>query len=211
MSRKTHWESVYAARPTDRLGWYRPHLQTSTAWIGDLGLVPDAPIIDVGGGASTLVDDLLDAGYRNITVLDISEQALAATRARLGDRSKLVRWLNGDVTEIALPRSGFELWHDRAAFHFLTEPEDRERYRHQLLTALRPNGHLIIGTFAPEAPSTCSGLPVQRYDTRQLVDEIGPAFELVDHHNELHVTPGGAEQRYLFCLFRVGGPHPGRW
>jgi SAM-dependent methyltransferase len=202
MSQKDHWEQVYSTKLTDRLGWYRPHLQTSLNWIEKLGLDADAPIIDVGGGASTLVDDLLGAGYRSITVLDISEHALSFVRSRLGEKAEQVTWLTGDITSIDLPVHHYELWHDRAVFHFLTEDEQRQEYRDKLVSALAPGGHLIIGTFAPEAPRSCSGLPVRRYDQHQLLDTLGGEFELLSHRKRKHVTPGGVEQMYLYCHFR---------
>jgi SAM-dependent methyltransferase len=203
MGRREHWEQVYSSKPSDRLGWYKPRLQTSLEWISALGLDRGAPIIDVGGGASTLVDDLLDHGYTAITVLDLAEPALNIIKARLGERSTAVNWLCGDITELELPGKTFELWHDRAVFHFLTEPGDRERYRENLFRALRPGGHVIIGTFAPEAPPKCSGLPVQRYDLEALRETLGSEFELQRHKKELHVTPGGVEQMYLYCEFRL--------
>lgn len=193
---------MYATKATDRVGWYKPHLQTSIAWIEKLGLPLAAPVIDVGGGASTLVDDLLDAGYQSLTILDLSDQALSAVRERLGKRSDQVTWLTADITAVELPAHEYELWHDRAVFHFLTDPDDRRCYRNNVLTSLKPNGHVIIGTFAPEAPPKCSGLPVQRYSLQQLIDEFGPDFELVDQLKEMHITPGGIEQMYLFCHFR---------
>ena len=202
MSRKEHWEQVYSSKPSDRLGWYKPRLQTSLEWITTLGLGPGEPVIDVGGGASTLIDDLLDEGYSSITVLDIAEPALDLLKARLGEKSTAVNWLCADITRIDLPENAFELWHDRAVFHFLTEAKDRERYRENLCRALRPGGHLIIGTFAPEAPPKCSGLPVQRYDLDLLRETLGKEFELQRHQKEMHVTPGGVEQMYLYCEFR---------
>lgn len=202
MSQKQHWERVYSTRPTEKLGWYKPHLQTALSWITGLGLDRDAPIIDIGGGASTLVDDLLDAGYRNITVLDISEQALSAVKARLGEKAGQVTWLAGDITSVDLPTHCYALWHDRAVFHFLTEMAQQQRYRDRLLGALKPGGHLIIGTFAPEAPPRCSGLPVQRYSPERLMNTLGGDFELKRHHKELHITPGGVEQMYLYCHFQ---------
>lgn len=202
MSRQDHWEQVYKSKTLDKLGWYAPHLQTSVDWIENLGLSADSPIIDVGGGASTLVDDLLDAGYRSVTVLDISEKALSAVRERLGAKSDLVTWLSADITTARLPDQKYELWHDRAVFHFLTDPKDRNAYRQNLLTALKVDGHVIIGTFAPEAPPKCSGLPVRRHSKQQLVDELGSEFVLVNHVKELHITPGGVEQMYQFCRFR---------
>ena len=202
MGRREHWEAVYSSKPSERLGWYKPRLQTSLEWIATFGLGTDAPVIDVGGGASTLVDDLLDSGYSSITVLDIAEPALDLLRTRLGDRGAAVNWLCGDITGIDLPENAFELWHDRAVFHFLTEAPDRERYRENLCRALRPGGHLVIGTFAPEAPPKCSGLPVQRYDLDLLRETLGKDFELRQQRKEMHVTPGGVEQMYLYCVFR---------
>ena len=202
MDRRAHWEQVYTSKPSERLGWYKPLLQTSLEWISALGLDHGAPVIDVGGGASTLVDDLLDQGYTDITVLDLAEPALDLIKARLGERNTAVTWLSGDITEIELPENAYELWHDRAVFHFLTEPADRERYRENLCRALRPGGHVVIGTFAPEAPPRCSGLPVQRYDLERLQESLGSECRLQRHKKEMHVTPGGVEQMYLYCEFR---------
>jgi len=202
MNHNNHWEQTYSGKETDALGWYTPHLATSLSWIQELNLGADAPIIDIGGGASTLVDDLLEANYRSITVLDISSKALSLVRARLGEKAKLVQWLEGDITMLELPTRYYELWHDRAVFHFLTEPEQQRKYRDRLLSALNPGGHLIIGTFTTEAPPKCSGLPVQRYNRQQLENTLGDAFELIRHHKEMHITPGGVEQMYLYCQFR---------
>jgi len=201
MNQKDHWEKVYSGKPSRKLGWYKPHLRTSLGWIEELSLSTDASIIDVGGGASTLVDDLLRAGYQSITVLDISEKALSLVRERLGERAELVTWLTGDITSVDLPSNQYELWHDRAALHFLTEPVQQRKYRDQLLKALKPGGHLVIGTFELEAPPKCSGLPVQRYSKDQLGDLLGAEFELVRHQNEQHVTPAGVAQMYLYCHF----------
>lgn len=205
MNQKDHWEHVYSTKQTEKVGWYTRHLQTSLDWIKELRLSADAPIIDIGGGASTLVDDLLGAGYRSITVLDISEEALRSVKERLGTKADSVRWMNGDVTSVVLPDHHYELWHDRAVFHFLTEPGQQQQYRDNLLKALKPRGHIIIGTFSSEAPPKCSGLPVQRYNLEQLEGTLGAEFELVRHHKEEHVTPGGLEQMYLYCCFRRTG------
>jgi SAM-dependent methyltransferase len=206
MGRREHWEQVYSSKPSERLGWYKPRLQTSLEWIGALGLDRDAPVIDVGGGASTLVDDLLDRGCTAITVLDLAKPALDIIRARLGDRCTAVTWLCGDITRLELPENAYALWHDRAVFHFLTEPQDRKRYRDNLCRALRPGGYVIIGTFAPEAPPRCSGLPVQRYDLERIQQTLGSDFELQRQTKETHVTPGGVEQMYLYCEFRFAPP-----
>ena len=202
MARRQHWEQVYTSRSTDRLGWYSPHLTTSLEWIDSLCLPADAAIIDIGGGASTLVDDLVNAGYSQVTVVDISDAALAAARERLGTVAGDVKWIRADVTAAAPPDDAFELWHDRAVFHFLTEPGDRQAYKDLLMNALSPGGYVIMGAFAPEAPPRCSGLPVERYDVDKLVAELGTSFELERYHKEMHVTPGGVEQMYLYCLFR---------
>ena len=201
MPQKNHWEKVYSDKPSELLGWYKPRLQTSLTWIKELILDADDSIIDVGGGASTLVDDLLGAGYRSITVLDISEKALSSAKARLGKKAELVTWLTGDIISVDLPTHQYELWHDRAAFHFLIELDQQRKYRDKLLKALKPSGHLIIATFAPEAPPKCSGLPVQRYNQDQLGNLLGSEFELVQHRKEQHVTPGGVKQMYLYCHF----------
>jgi len=202
MNQKDHWQQVYSTRQTTNLGWYKSHLATSLSWIKALNLAPEDPLIDVGGGASTLVDDLLEMGYRSITVLDISDNATSVARQRLAEKAELVTWLAGDITSIDLPTHCYKLWHDRAVFHFLTEPQQQSMYRDNLLKALEPGGHLIIGTFAPEAPAMCSGLPVQRYSPEQLENTLGEEFVLVRQHNELHITPGGVEQMYLYCQFR---------
>ncbi len=202
MINKDHWEKAYSSKPLVKLGWYEPHLQTSLAWIKNLGLASDAPIIDVGGGASTLVDDLSEAGHQAVTVLDLSGKALSSVKARLGCMTDQVTWLEGDITSVDLPGRYFELWHDRAVFHFLVEPDRRRKYRDKLLKALKPGGHLIMGTFSPEAPPKCSGLPVQRYSAGVLENTLGGEFELERHKEELHVTPGGVEQMYLYSHFR---------
>ena len=201
MDPKDHWEKVYSKVPADRMGWYEPHLGLSLSWIQDLRLSKGAPVIDVGGGSSTLVDDLLDAGFGAITVLDISESALMSAQARLGARSQAVTWLHGDIATIELPAERYELWHDRAMFHFLLAEKQQEKYLQQLDRGLMPNGHVIIGAFAPEAPAQCSGLSVRRYDAAELENTLGPTFELKRCRRELHVTPSGVEQMYLYCHF----------
>jgi SAM-dependent methyltransferase len=202
MNQKDHWQQVYSTRQTDNLGWYKPHLTTSMSWIKALNLAPEDPVIDVGGGVSTLVDDLLELDYQSVSVLDISDHAISAARQRLAKKAAMVTWLVGDITSIDLPTNYYKLWHDRAVFHFLTEQEQQQKYRHNLLKSLKPGGYLVIGTFAPEAPAICSGLPVQRYSPEQLVKALGEELELMRHHKELHITPGGVEQMYLYCQFR---------
>ncbi len=202
MNRKDHWEHVYSTRSIEKLGWYEPHLQTSLDWIKELSLDADAPIIDVGGGVSTLADDLLQAGYRSVTVLDVSARALSAIKTRMGKEAAQVTWIEGDITSVDLPLNHYELWHDRAVFHFLTMPEQQQKYRENLSKALKPDGSLIIGTFALEAPPQCSGLPIQRYSPERLEDTLGREFVLKRHRKELHITPSGVEQMYLYCHFQ---------
>ncbi len=206
MAVKDHWEQVYSTRMAEKLGWYRPRLDLSLAWIDEIGLDVGDPIIDVGGGTSTLIDNLIDKGFESITVLDISENALKTSRKRLGRQSRDIMWLDADVTSHRLPKNQFMLWHDRAMFHFLTAEEDRLTYRANLLRALRPGGHAIIGTFAPEAPPRCSGLPVKRYNPDHLRAELGNELVFIKEEKMLHITPGGIEQWYQFSLFSRPGP-----
>jgi SAM-dependent methyltransferase len=202
MNTRQHWENVYATKPIDRVSWFQPHAGRSLQRIRDTGVAKSAPIVDIGGGASVLVDDLLADGYSNVSVLDISANALAHARRRLGGRAAEVRWIESDVLEAALPERSFEIWHDRAAFHFLTSAQDRSTYRRAASHALRPGGYLLLATFASDGPERCSGLPVVRYDGPALHAELGEDFELVHHETESHRTPSGTEQRFLLATFR---------
>ncbi len=202
MDREHHWNERYSTTPVERLGWYRAHLERSLGWIDDLDLPSDASIIDIGAGASTLVDDLLERGYGDITALDVSEEALRIAQKRLGENARRVDWRVADVTSVTFPEAAFDLWHDRAVFHFLTDESDRDLYRRTLELALRPSGHLLIGTFSPDAPPKCSGLPVQRYTHEQLVAEFASDFDPVKESSDLHVTPGGVEQPYVYALLK---------
>ncbi|HTV52296.1 MAG TPA: class I SAM-dependent methyltransferase [Steroidobacteraceae bacterium] len=203
---REHWESLYRRKRGPTVSWYRAHLDLSLAWIEKAGLQRQDPIIDVGGGASTLVDDLIARGHTRLTVLDVSEAALAQARARLGERAAGVHWLCADMTRAMLPRAHFRLWHDRAAFHFLTEPEDRRRYCSQASEALAPGGRLILASFAPDGPERCSGRPVRRYDTVALAQELGADFEALEDARELHVTPAGAMQAFSYVCLRRREP-----
>jgi SAM-dependent methyltransferase len=202
MSNSQHWNEIYSTKSADNVGWYTPHLNTSLDWIRELGLKPDGAIIDVGGGASTLVDDLLGNGHNDITVLDLSRRAMELTQERLGARYDLVTWMQGDVTEAELPVGNYRLWHDRAVFHFLIRPQDRQRYRDVLLKALQPDGFVIVGAFSPDAPPQCSGLPVQRYTAESLSKFFAGDFELRRRQYEMHITPSGLEQSYVYCLYQ---------
>lgn len=203
MDDKAHWEYVYQTRQPTEVSWYRPHLETSLQLIEVAAPSRDAPIIDVGGGESTLVDDLLERGYRNLSVLDLSETALAVAKKRLGAKAARVTWLRGDVTTIDFPPQGYALWHDRAVFHFLTQKERRAAYVRQVASAVRAQGHVIVATFGPEGPTRCSGLDVVRYEPGALHGEFGARFHLRKHLTELHHTPGGAVQQFTYCYCNI--------
>lgn len=202
MAGKQHWEDVYSTKATDSVSWYQAHASVSLALIADA--LPDrrSAVLDVGGGASILVNDLLAIGFSDVSVLDLSGEALAIARARLGDKAGGLRWYEGDVTKIDLPAASADLWHDRAVFHFLVEESDRKAYFEQLAKVLRPGGHVIMATFAEDGPTKCSGLPVRRYSVQQLQAEFGPAYELLSHTDEQHVTPSGNVQHFVYCHFR---------
>ena len=201
-----HWETVYETKATDQVSWFRPHLETSLSLIERAtGSNRAASIIDVGGGASTLVDDLLERGYHNLTVLDISHIALDLARKRQPDAlAKAVSWLRADVTQPGLPLHAYDVWHDRAVFHFLTSPEDRLAYVRNVAGAVKPGGHVIVSTFGPEGPTKCSGLDVMRYDAAGLHEEFGPRFRLVESSREIHATPFGTTQQFLYCYCTLG-------
>ena len=201
MDSQTHWDHVYQTNSADQNSWYEPHLQTSLDWIA--AAVPDrsASIIDVGGGESTLADDLLALGYRNITVLDLSAAAIAKSRHRLGSAASRINWLVADITTAALLPRTYDLWHDRAVFHFLTDPAQRRSYVQQLASSLRPAGHAIIAAFGPDGPQKCSGLPTSRYGAESLLHELGPDFRIAKSSLIDHQTPFGTTQQFLHCDF----------
>lgn len=199
--RQAYWQTVYATKGEQQVSWSQADPQPSLRLIESAVTDRDASIIDVGGGASRLADALLKNGFHALTVLDLSEAALASARERIGVAGDAVRWVTGDVT-IWQPQQAFDLWHDRAAFHFLVEQQDRTAYLDRLHCGVRPGGHAIIGTFAPDGPEKCSGLPVQRYDPATLGRTVGPAFELVAHEPHHHVTPWGAAQSFQFSVLR---------
>ncbi len=202
MQTKDHWEDVYSSKAADAVSWYQARADRSLRMIRDTGVSASAAIIDVGGGASTLVRDLRDEGYHNLAVIDLSAAALAISREALGVWGGSVHWIEGDITNISLPAAGFDVWHDRAVFHFLTEPDDRARYADRLAGALKPGGHIIIATFAEDGPERCSGLPVVRYTPEELQAELGSRFSLVSSQKEAHHTPSGSVQQFVYCYFR---------
>jgi 2-polyprenyl-3-methyl-5-hydroxy-6-metoxy-1,4-benzoquinol methylase len=203
MDTKEHWETIYATKAPKAVSWYRPHLETSLALIERAAAGYSDSIIDVGGGESTLVDDLLARSYENITVLDVSQTAIDVTKKRLGLAVVRVHWLVADITEAPLEPQAYDVWHDRAVFHFLTAREHRAAYVRQVAHAVKPGGHVIVSTFGPEGPTRCSGLDVVRYDADSLHDQFGARFRLVESSKELHRTPFGTTQQFLYCYCKV--------
>ncbi|MBA3533003.1 MAG: class I SAM-dependent methyltransferase [Ardenticatenales bacterium] len=205
MESKEHWEQVYTTKATDAVSWFQPHAALSLRLIRESGAGSDAAIIDVGGGASTLVDDLLANGYTDVTVLDLSAKALVAAQQRLGALAVQVQWIEADITTVSLPPQHFDLWHDRAVFHFLTTEEARAAYVRTVLHTVKPGGHVIIATFAEDGPTQCSGLPVMRYRPDELHAEFGEPFSLLKHEKETHQTPFGTVQQFTYCYCRKVG------
>jgi SAM-dependent methyltransferase len=199
MHTQTHWDKIYSEKAPDKVSWYRPHLEASLALIEEARVGPTASIIDVGAGESTLVDDLLVRGYSNLTVLDISQAAIAASKKRLGDTGERVRWLVADITQAELGPSAYDVWHDRAVFHFLTAEADRRAYVHQVVSSVRRGGHVIVSAFGPEGPTRCSGLDVVRYDAESMHAEFGANFRLISSSRQQHETPFGTTQQFLYC------------
>lgn len=198
MDQQAHWQGVYESKSETEVSWFQDSPTVSLALIAETGLPSDARMIDVGGGASRLVDQLVGQGWRSITVLDIAAAALEMARRRLGERAGLVDWVVADVTRWS-PPGQFDLWHDRAVFHFLTDPADRAAYAAVMAAAVPGGGHAIIGTFAPDGPERCSGLPICRYGADGLAAEFAGHFDLADARTEDHLTPAGKVQRFQFC------------
>lgn len=199
--RKNHWEDVYTKKTPKEVSWYQIEPTITLNLIKFIGIDHTSKIIDVGGGASVLVDKLLDQGFQNLTVLDISSKSLQLAKERLGQLSAQVSWIEADVTEFDPPQK-YDLWHDRAVFHFLTDPNDRKKYVQNMEKALNSRGHVIIATFAIDGPLKCSGLDVERYSDEKLKNELGGSFELIKSIEEVHVTPWGSEQKFIYCYFK---------
>jgi ubiquinone/menaquinone biosynthesis C-methylase UbiE len=200
--RQHHWDRVYAKKGTQKLTWYQPHAAASLRLIHQSAVGKNAAIIDVGGGASTLVDDLLHEGYTDLTVLDVSPTGLAACRARLAEAASRVKWIEADITSVELPEQAFDLWHDRALFHFLTDHLDQAAYVAAMMRAVKHGGSVILAAFAESGPNKCSGLPVVRYRPETMQAKLGDDFVLAEHLLEDHRTPGGVIQPFLYCLFQ---------
>ncbi len=203
MDAKTHWDKVYTTKEPETVSWYLAHLETSLALVERAAHSRSASIIDIGAGESTLVDDLLSRGYEHITVLDVSRTAFDVTKKRLGPLAEQAKWIVADVTQVELEPSAYDVWHDRAVFHFLTSIEQRAAYVRNVAKAVKTGGHVIVSTFGPEGPTKCSGLEVMRYDTESLHGEFGTRFRLVESSKELHQTPFGTTQQFLYCYCRV--------
>ena len=202
MDARSHWEQVHATKDPRQVSWFSPHLERSLELIERAAPDRSASLLDVGAGQSTLVEDLLGLGYENISVLEISQTALDGLKARVGQAGRAIRWICGDVTETALAEASFDLWHDRAVFHFLTEAGQRRAYVERVRRALKPGGSLIVSTFGPSGPERCSGLATMRYDVSSLGSEFGDGFTLVESSLDLHETPSGAVQQFLSCWYR---------
>jgi SAM-dependent methyltransferase len=202
MNRKEHWETVYRTKRPTEVSWYQEEAALSARMIREVTPERSVAIIDVGGGASVLVSQLASAGYRDLTVLDLSGAAIAAARAALGPRAELVHWIEADILEAQLPAAGYGVWHDRAVFHFLTEPAARATYVEQVRRAVAPGGHVLVATFAEDGPTRCSGLDVIRYSPASLHAEFGAGFSYVKAEREEHRTPSGSMQAFTYCLCR---------
>lgn len=202
MQAKEHWEKVYSTKASDAVSWFQEHAKESLKLIRGTGVPYSAAIIDVGGGASTLIDDLLLNGYSALTVLDLSVAALSAAKLRLGSRAANVKWLEANIINTPLPTHSYDVWHDRAVFHFLTTHAERQAYVKAVMRAVKPCGHVIVATFDEDGPTQCSGLPVMRYNADSLHAEFGSAFNLLRHEKEAHDTPFGTVQKFIYCYCR---------
>ncbi len=202
MSNKTHWENIYRTKNATQVSWFQEHADLSMRFIRGTRVGKTAQIIDVGGGTSTLVDDLLATGYENITVLDISGAALSRAQERLGALGSRVTWIEADITQVDLPPDFYAVWHDRAVFHFLTRAEDRIRYVQAVKRSVKTGGHVIVASFGLGGPEHCSGLDVVRYCSETMHDEFGHDFELVASTDETHHTPFGTDQQFIYCYCR---------
>ena len=202
MSRVAHWDGVYTTKRPEGVSWFQPHLDLSLQLLERAGLSRSTRIIDIGSGASTLVDDLLARDVQAVTAVDISAAALQLTRDRLRERADSVRWIVGDVTQLDLPSLSIDIWHDRATLHFLTEPRDAQKYVQVATRVVTPCGHAVIGGFASDGPEQCSLLPVVRRDPEQIAELFAKEFVLVEARRESHITPGGSVQRFAYALLR---------
>ena len=206
MDRKEHWEAVYGKKKSTEVSWYQAEPALSLSLVEQVIDARPVSIIDVGGGTSSLVDHLVERPQTTVSVLDLSGAALLEAKSRLGDTAATVNWIEGDILDIELPHAAYDVWHDRAVFHFLTDPADRRRYVAQVLRSVRPGGHVLVATFDVDGPERCSGLQVARYSPEELHAQFGRPFRLLRSVHENHTTPTGATQKFVYCLCSVEGP-----
>ncbi|BBC24008.1 class I SAM-dependent methyltransferase [Pseudanabaena sp. ABRG5-3] len=199
-NRKTHWQNIYQEKSASDVSWYQSEPKLSLELILRTQIAKDEAIIDIGGGASVLVDYLCNNNFTNLSVLDISENALATAKRRVGDLATQIEWIEADITQFKPPHQ-FSLWHERAVFHFLTEASDRQLYVNVLKNSLRAGGHLIIAAFAIGGATKCSGLDIVQYDSEKLIAELGEDFKLIAEKSEIHITPANKEQKFSYFYF----------
>ena len=202
MNLKNHWETVYQTKSDSQVSWFSEHLDNSLRMILQTGVGRESAVIDVGGDTSTVADDLLENGFADVSVLDISAKALEKSKDRLRKKAALIEWIEADITEAALPENYYDVWHDRAVFHFLTEREDRRKYVELVMRSLKVGGHIIVASFGLNGPAKCSGLDVVRYSPDAMRDEFGGDFKLVKSLSETHRTPFGTTQEFVYCYCR---------
>lgn len=201
MEKQEHWETVYQTKDHTKVGWYQPSCDSSLELIEKIGVSKNASVIDIGAGASTFVDGLLDRGFKNITLLDLSNEALTITRERLADKAHIPNYLVEDITTVSLPQH-YDLWHDRAAFHFLLDESEQQRYIHTMLDSLNSEGYAIIGTFAVDGPESCSALTVKQYNRKRMEDVLDGQMAIIDMVERIHITPSGSEQKFSFFILK---------
>ncbi len=202
MNLKNHWETVYQTKADNQVSWFSEHLDNSLRMILQTGVGGESAIIDVGGGTSTLADDLLERDFADVSVLDLSARALEKSKDRLGKKAALIKWIEADITEVSLPENYYDVWHDRAVFHFLTDREDRRKYVELVIRSLKVGGHIIVASFGLNGPAKCSGLDVVRYSPDAMRDEFGGDFKLVKSMSETHRTPFETTQEFVYCYCR---------
>lgn len=200
-NRKQHWENIYSTKQLNEVSWYQPTPETSLSFIEELKISKTASIIDIGGGDSFLIDNLLELGYENITLLDISKKAIERAKLRLGKKGEIVKWIEADAASFK-PAENYDLWHDRAAFHFLTDQKEIENYLQSAKNGIKDSGHMIIGTFAVDGPKKCSGIEIMQYSESSLIKRFDIAFQKINCRKIEHLTPFDTIQNFVFCSFK---------
>jgi len=202
-NKQVHWESIYKLNDFKKVSWYQENPTRSKTLIQNLNLSKSSPIIDIGGGASYLANSLINIGYRDVTVNDISLNAINISKRHNIQNIKTIKWIAGNITNVKLPEKNYKVWHDRAVFHFLTRADEREKYKKQILNSVSQKGHVIISTFSLKGPKKCSGLPIKQYSEKSLLSELGKNFKLINHQYNNHSTPSGNYQNFLYCCFQI--------